>query len=581
MTHSSSDQSPTQQPAGAPPAAPAMRSPRAYAALLSAIIVLTSAWLYTTPTARIFGAKVASGVKAQVSDTIVRPFKRGSDTTTKAASGKSAKKSVSSSTTTHHSSATNASDASWEKSHSSGSSDTGSATDSGGGTGSNGSSGGGSSPKTPAPSASTPTPTPTTSAPTTSPTPKIEGCWSFTYQQDAQTYYDAHLDDPLGLDGAPGPGNGDGLACESLPVDPSRPTSVPVGGKQLVVPAKTTIADQTGAYFGVAEDGVPGDTKLLDELGAQAGKAPSMVSWYSNWDETYNVAKVTQSWTHGALPVITWMPAHKGNKNPADTSQQAVLAGNWDTYLTQYADAVAAAKMPIILRFAHEQNGNWYPWSASQTAAQAAQRGYTNTPQGYIDEWRHVWNIFQQEGANQYVMWAWTPNRVDTIIPKAGNGLTAIADTYPGDQYVDLVGMSAYAYKVENWSFDGTFGQTISQLQAVAPTKRILIAETGASENSGTVSNTDKKAAWITDTLQHVAADPRILGLIWFNNTVLDMHTVDGTAIVTDNKWDSSTASLTALQDGIAESRFLAGTSADDLSKITSVGDNRKVKVRK
>ena len=42
-------------------------------------------------------------------------------------------------------------------------------------------------------------------------------CPDFTYQEDAQAVYDADPSDPHGLDGAIGPENDDGIACEDLP----------------------------------------------------------------------------------------------------------------------------------------------------------------------------------------------------------------------------------------------------------------------------------------------------------------------------------------------------------------------------
>ncbi|MCW2747917.1 MAG: hypothetical protein JWP10_1059, partial [Nocardioidaceae bacterium] len=118
--------------------------------------------------------------------------------------------------------------------------------------------------QTPPPDDDTPTPTdpsPTKPKPTT-PVKKIEGCWSFTYQQDAQAYYVADVSDPLGLDGAMGPANGDGLACTHLPSDTARAASIPFGEYKRTFAAKADIVSPTKKHFGVAEDGVPGDTGL-------------------------------------------------------------------------------------------------------------------------------------------------------------------------------------------------------------------------------------------------------------------------------------------------------------------------------
>ncbi len=428
---------------------------------------------------------------------------------------------------------------------------------------------------TPAPPSDPVVPVPTPAPPSDPPTerpPKIEGCWSFAWQQDAQAYYDADPTDPVGLDGPRGPRNGDGIACGHLPVDPNRPVSIPVWPWEPAVPAKAELLSTSGRFFGVAEDGIPGDTRLLDTLSTQVGKAPSMIEWFATWDEDYNARKVDLSWRRGALPVITWMPAHKGNTRPEDTSQDRILDGEWDDYIRTYATALRTDAKPVVMRFAHEQNGNWYPWSAGGNRAfYNGTRGepYFNTPEKFIAMWRHVWQIFEDEGANDYAIWAWTPVNSDAVkanttdISKTSFGLTDIEDSYPGDGYVDWVGMSGYAYQNGSWSYTKSFAGTFNRLKALAPQKRILVAETGAAENTGAASNTEKKAAWIAETLRGFVQDSALIGFVWFNNTVVDVHTVDGVRVTTDNKWDTSPQSLAAFVDGIADPVWLTGQAPD------------------
>ncbi|MDR2929732.1 MAG: excalibur calcium-binding domain-containing protein [Propionibacteriaceae bacterium] len=57
-------------------------------------------------------------------------------------------------------------------------------------------------------------PAPTNPTPV-DPTPEDKNCSDFTYQQDAQAWFDAHPVEAADLDG-----NGDGEACESLPLRP-------------------------------------------------------------------------------------------------------------------------------------------------------------------------------------------------------------------------------------------------------------------------------------------------------------------------------------------------------------------------
>ena len=51
-----------------------------------------------------------------------------------------------------------------------------------------------------------------------------------------------------------------------------------------------------------------------------------------------------------------------------NVSIAAIASGQYDGYLSAYAEAVRAYRRPVILSFGHEMNGNWYSW------------GYQNTP---------------------------------------------------------------------------------------------------------------------------------------------------------------------------------------------------------
>ena len=43
-----------------------------------------------------------------------------------------------------------------------------------------------------------------------------------------------------------------------------------------------------------------------------------------------------------------------------------IAAGQYDGYLSAYAEAVRAYRHPVILSFGHEMNGSWYSWGYRQ-----------------------------------------------------------------------------------------------------------------------------------------------------------------------------------------------------------------------
>lgn len=75
-------------------------------------------------------------------------------------------------------------------------------------------------------------------------TPTGKNCPDFTYQEEAQEYFDAHPGDPEGLDGPIGPGftGVQNVACENLPSRPGvQPAAQPIAGPTT----STTVASDT------------------------------------------------------------------------------------------------------------------------------------------------------------------------------------------------------------------------------------------------------------------------------------------------------------------------------------------------
>ncbi|RLV49832.1 hypothetical protein D9V37_08060 [Nocardioides mangrovicus] len=408
-----------------------------------------------------------------------------------------------------------------------------------------------SSASTSATASATPTHTAAHASIVKSNTAKKISCSSFTYQQDAQAVYVQNLSDPYGLDGKVGPYDGDGLACSALPDDPSRAASTPVGAYVPPTPsaaAKAALVNPSQDYFGYSQNGLPGDSAMFTSLAKQAGKAPSSVGWFQNFDTAYRGDLVTKAWKAGALPVITLMPT--GADSTKSYSLTSILNGSWDSYLTRYAGDVVRTNLPVTIRFAHEMNSTSYPWAAGMTS-------YNNTPAKYVAAWRHVWSIFQSVGANDDVIWLWSPSRVDNLVPSSTNGISSIADDYPGDAYVDWVGASVYLRRASvGASYAASFGQTVNQLEALTD-KPIFFAETAAIQTDNGADQTALKAAWTANVLSTFAADSRIVGFLWFNNVA----TAEG--VTNDWRVSSSADALAAFSAGVAAEAFAAGVDPD------------------
>ena len=393
----------------------------------------------------------------------------------------------------------------------------------------------------------------------------VSTCSSYKWQQDAQAAYLADLSDPHALDGPAGPNNGNGLACDELPSDPSRLKSVAVDAFAWgapTVPSKADVLNPSRKYFGIAEDGLPNDSSLYDAADDSLGQAPSSVEWFQNFGDAYPYTKVNTAWQRGALPVITWMSAPNGYTPTTDLtsySLASIAAGTQDKYISTWAASIAVQKMPVVIRFDHEENGNWYPWSIGWTPNDGTSPrqgiGY-NSPAAYAAAWQHVWKIFDSYHANDYAIWSYVPSRVDTLTGYA-SGLTQsqiVSESYPGNTYVDWVGMDGYQYNTaESTTYSDTFAKTFSLLKSFS-SKPIMVAEMGSAEQGG-----NTKSNWIAQTIAGLAADPRVVAAIYFDNDVTGVHYINGVAVRTNWKIDSSPLALSAMRSALASSGFGQG----------------------
>ena len=341
---------------------------------------------------------------------------------------------------------------------------------------------------------------------------------------------------------------GHGAANPTTP-RPENP-SAPAAPTTPTAPSKAALVNPTDRYFGMYTAQAPFNWATFDDAADAVGRRQTMVGFFGGWDESYRANAVTRAWQRGMLPMLTWESRPIGSKNDVvdepDYTLPKIIAGEFDAYLTQYAKDVAATGLPLAIRLDHEMNGVWYPW-AEQTGSGAPVNG--NNVGDYVKMWQHVHDIFEANGANQYVIWVWAPNIVNNL-PAANQSTDFLRALYPGDAYVDWVGVSGYQrppYKADNdATFSYTYDRTLNQLRAITD-KKILLAEVGASELGGT------KPAWVRSFFR--GFDPGrnddVIGFAWFNLAVTTY--VDGQLATNDWRVDSRANSLEAFRAGIAD----------------------------
>lgn len=247
-------------------------------------------------------------------------------------------------------------------------------------------------------------------------------------------------------------------------------------------------------HVGVATPGLPSDPTMLDRWAQATGHSPSVALSFQSLAQPVNTAALQAVSRSGRLPMLTLEPHDPAapDRNPYPLSSLA--AGRFDGLLRSQAAAVRAVGAPVAVRFAHEMNGDWYAWGQGVNGT---------TPADFLAAWRHVHDVFEAAGADN-VLWTWAPNLVD-FQPEQDLGRL-----YPGDDYVDWVGLSGYFDETRD-TYANLYPPTLAQLDRVAPDKPIYVVETS-------VLPGPNRSAMIHDLVTGLLRTPRLIGFTWFNH---------------------------------------------------------------
>jgi hypothetical protein len=270
------------------------------------------------------------------------------------------------------------------------------------------------------------------------------------------------------------------------------------------VPTKAEILSATGTYFGLSSPQAPWSRNEVNGLAGRAGARPDLLEYFVNWTEEFRPQAVVASYAQGCVPVISWEPwagLQSGTSQPAYALAR-ITGGAYDSYLTRFATAVRDQRFPVVIRLAHEMNGTWYPWDESLSG---------NQPGQYAPMWRHVHDIFSRVGATN-VIWLWSPNIVRPVPD------VALHPLYPGDAYVDWIGMVGYQATEETTAAE-TYDLTLKKIHSFTQ-KPVLITETGAAPGPN-------QAGWTADLFRWLAGRHDVLGFIWFEYDKADTGTKD------------------------------------------------------
>jgi len=180
--------------------------------------------------------------------------------------------------------------------------------------------------------------------------------------------------------------------------------------------------------------------RLMDAVHEETGHWPAILGVdYADFHrgsltyETPNQAAI-EYWKQGGLVTVSAHLYNPANTNGGGLRDKGVdlnslLATNSETHIRWMGelDLMAAglqqlkeAGVVVLWRPFHEMNGDWFWWGGQD-------------PQTFVKLWRQMFDYLTMAKGLDNLLWVYGPN----------HGTNA-ADYYPGDRYVDLVGLDAY-----------------------------------------------------------------------------------------------------------------------------------------
>lgn len=263
-------------------------------------------------------------------------------------------------------------------------------------------------------------------------------------------------------------------------------------------------------YLGIFEprqDNGLSSLKKVADISKEIDRNFDIVSLYQAWDpdiqNSFPRSLLDSIYTQKSIPLFTWEP-WTNNFDPAPDQDQHVFEliaqGFFDGYIQEFALNLKKLNRPVFLRFAHEFDNPFYPWYRAQTDA----------PSLFKEAWRHTFRIFKQQGADN-VIWVWNPWKPEHV-----------SSFYPGDDYVDWIGINILNYgKYNPDGKDHDFADLYEPFHLEFKNLKevpVIITEFGCLK-----SEKDYQTKWFQDAHEAIRTKyGEIKSIIYFNSKVDD-----------------------------------------------------------
>ena len=262
-----------------------------------------------------------------------------------------------------------------------------------------------------------------------------------------------------------------------------------------------------------------GDFTVVDEYEDALNYEFSVLSTYSGFSEesiSLLDQRLLNSWEKGKVLQLSLQPdcAKKGN------IMYEILQGLWDDVLDIYVQKIQAFGHPVMIRLMNEMNGEWCAYSAVH---------YSNDPLIYNEAYRYIYRRFEAAGVDN-VLWIWNPS--DVSYPTVDWNHTLMY--YPGDEFVDIVGLTAfntgtyYASVGETWKDFTTLYKDLYTQYCAWFDHPLMLTGFACAEIGG------DKWEWTEDMFQKIGEYDRAKVLVWWDSVDYDLSDPQNPIIARD-----------------------------------------------
>ncbi len=263
-----------------------------------------------------------------------------------------------------------------------------------------------------------------------------------------------------------------------------------------------------GGHDGMGSDIAPDDVAGFENA---AGKAAAWIYFCHNWYEGRAFPWATASWirARGSVPYIRLMllsDPEIPRPDPVFTLEK-IRTGAFDRDLRAWMSAARRFATPVLAEYGVEANGWWFPWNGLYNREGGS---YDDSVLRFREAYRRIVRIAREERAWN-VRWVFHIDPWDDPVQPWNR----FENYYPGDEWIDWVGVSVYGRQVPKDKVALTFRQQMDWVYGrlrILTRKPVLVCEFGNIRDP-------IQAGWARAALADLVARrwPAVIGFSWWN----------------------------------------------------------------